>query len=60
MSDTKAILIIIPLLLLLIFLAMGLGKSLQWEEFSNQAIERGYALHCPVTGDFAWKGECDD
>jgi len=25
----------------------------------SQAIERGYALHCPKTGDFAWKGECD-
>lgn len=26
----------------------------------RQAIERGYALYCPTTGDFAWKGECDD
>ena len=25
-----------------------------------EAIQRGYALHCPQTGDFAWKGECDD
>ena len=23
-----------------------------------QAIERGYALHCPVDGQWAWKGEC--
>lgn len=34
-----------------------------WDEVGNlqhQAIERGYALYCPTTGDFAWKGECDD
>jgi hypothetical protein len=28
-----------------------------WEE---QAIERDYGLYCPNTGDFAWKGECDE
>lgn len=32
----------------------------QVETLQNQAIERGYALHCPITGDYAWKGECDD
>ena len=26
----------------------------------QQAIERGYALHCPKNGEFAWKGECND
>jgi hypothetical protein len=26
----------------------------------EEAIQRGYALHCPQTGDFAWKGECND
>ena len=25
-----------------------------------EAIRRGYALHCPQTGEFAWKGECDE
>lgn len=29
------------------------------EYFERQAIDRGYALHCPDTGNFAWKGECD-
>lgn len=29
-------------------------------ELQIEAIQRGYALHCPQTGDFAWKGECDD
>lgn len=23
------------------------------------AIERGYALYCPTTGEWAWKGECE-
>jgi len=23
-----------------------------------EAIERGYAIYCPTTGNFSWKGEC--
>lgn len=23
-----------------------------------EAIDRGYALYCPSTGNFAWKGDC--
>lgn len=26
--------------------------------YQEKAIEIGYALHCPDTGDWAWKGEC--
>ena len=26
----------------------------------TEAIERGYALHCPKDGRFAWIGECDE
>lgn len=29
-------------------------------DWQREAIERGYALHCPATGEFAWKGECED
>jgi hypothetical protein len=29
-----------------------------FEPFKAQAIERGYALHCPTDGEWAWKGEC--
>jgi hypothetical protein len=29
-------------------------------EVQTEAIERGYALHCPKDGRFAWKGECDE
>lgn len=31
----------------------GMGKM------ETQAISRGYALHCPDDGEFAWVGECD-
>ena len=30
------------------------------ELYLNEAIDRGYALHCPKDGTFAWKGECND
>ena len=26
----------------------------------TQAIERGYAIYCPVDGEFAWLGECKE
>jgi hypothetical protein len=29
-------------------------------EIQTEAIERGYALHCPKDGRFAWIGECDE
>ncbi|MEM8794074.1 MAG: hypothetical protein AAGE61_00800 [Pseudomonadota bacterium] len=32
-------------------------ESTDWHQ---EAIKRGYALHCPTTGEFAWKGECED
>lgn len=25
----------------------------------DEAIERGYAQHCPLNGEWAWKGECE-
>ena len=28
-------------------------------ETKQEAIEKGYALHCPKDGEFAWKGECE-
>lgn len=27
--------------------------------YQSDAIKRGYALYCPTTGEWAWKGECD-
>ena len=50
---------------LVIAFAAGLSSSLittevtqdKWQE---QAIERGYAQFCPLDGEFAWNGECED
>ena len=41
-------------------LVVGLSIGGAFDYMETQAIERGYALHCPVSGDFAWKGECDE
>ena len=40
--------------------AFALFDGEQADILSAQAIERGYALHCPQDGRFAWIGECDD
>lgn len=32
-------------------------QEINWQQ---DAITRGYAIHCPNDGNFAWKGECDD
>lgn len=41
-------------------LTFSLTASLVTYGFEHQAIERGYALYCPDTGNFAWKGECGE
>lgn len=59
MSDTKVWEILWCAVLAIAFalwLAFNLGVTLH----EIEAIERGYALHCHDTGDFAWKGECDE
>ena len=37
---------------------MSIGVSGGAGMIQEQAIERGYALHCPETGEFAWADEC--
>ena len=44
-------------IVLLVLFASGFADELR--RIKAEAIQRGYALHCPQTGDFAWKGECD-
>ena len=29
-------------------------------DLHRQAIERGYGLYCPMDGEFAWVGECEE
>ena len=45
-------------LIFLIFVITAWKPSAR--QIEAEAIRRGYALHCPHTGDFAWKGECDE
>lgn len=40
------------------FIASLITMDVTTNFYKNQAIERGYALHCPTNGKFAWKGEC--
>lgn len=29
-------------------------------DLRREAIDRGYALYCPMTGEWSWRGECAD
>jgi hypothetical protein len=44
------------------FFGMFLGITMETEvtqKLKFEAIERGYALHCPKDGSFAWEGGCE-
>lgn len=50
----------VGLVIMIIGILMGfVGQALTVSNLKSQAIERGYALHCPQEGEFAWKGECE-
>lgn len=54
-----AMLIVSAIIVLLVqWISGGLTTS-EIDILKEQAIERGYALYCPVNGEFAWKGECE-
>jgi hypothetical protein len=36
-----------------------IGATFEGWEYQAQANERNYALFCPISGEWAWKGECD-
>lgn len=38
----------------------GLGIEATIGQYRGQAVERGYASYCPVDGEWAWKGECEE
>jgi hypothetical protein len=58
MSDLYLALVLALGLCIVFLLGVATGSSNL--KFQAQAIERGYALHCPSDGRFAWIGECDD
>ncbi|MDX5370345.1 MAG: hypothetical protein LPL29_13315 [Alphaproteobacteria bacterium] len=44
--------------LILILIALSGFAANRESDMKKQAIERGYALHCPKDGVWAWTGEC--
>lgn len=52
--------VIITLILIFVTSAFAFifGHVLGESNIRQQAIEKEYALYCPKTGEFAWKGEC--
>jgi hypothetical protein len=53
--DEALVGIILGIILCSLLFLPNVTADSTWEEY---AITRGYALYCPDTGDFAWKGEC--
>lgn len=37
-----------------------LSVGIVTHHWKDEAIERGYGLHCPDDGKFAWVGECEE
>jgi len=48
---------------LMLAIAFGFGMFgyvLGEQERERQAIERGFAIHCPLDGKFGWIDECEE
>jgi hypothetical protein len=41
---------------LVVYLVWSWATAPDWQ---REAIQRGFATYCPDSGEFAWKGECD-
>ena len=59
-KKTEAIWVTAILICAALLIVCRVGYDVGAKDVRKAAIERGYAQHCPVTGDFAWRGECDD
>lgn len=62
MSDLELTLVDVIVWFSLVFvigLSFIIGLS-QGYIMKSQAIERGYAIYCPLDGEFAWVDECDE
>lgn len=42
------------------FMGSAIGGHTVTDRIWNEAIQRGYANYCPLNGDRAWIGECDE
>jgi hypothetical protein len=41
-----------------LFMGLVIAGTLVRAEWRRDTVERGLALYCPSTGDWAWIGEC--
>jgi len=55
MTDTSTFVVQAITSIMLIVYVIFSTPDYRWQA---HAIKRGYAIYCPVSGDFAWKGEC--
>ena len=51
--------VIFAMSLIVIMLITLNNRDAVIETIQNQAIERGYALHCPSDGKWNWEGDCE-
>jgi hypothetical protein len=40
------------------FVGICIGLSVATNQMQRMATENGAGIFCPVTGDFAWNGQC--
>jgi len=57
MNNEETAIIVLCVALFCSVLITGL-TVIKLAEIKNEGISRGYALHCPTTGAWKWKGEC--
>lgn len=36
------------------------GGAIAGTYYERAAVQRGFAMHCPDDGEWAWKGECGE
>ena len=48
------------LLLIIAFIFSIVGYFVGIDEIKKEAIQRGFGIHCPINGKFAWIDECDE
>lgn len=63
MSTEESMVLFVAGVILGIFISGALFNLYGYNEadkVQQQAVERGYAIHCPKDGKFAWRGECNE
>jgi Mg2+/Co2+ transporter CorB len=59
-KDNDFMIACILILLMSAFFGASIAFLLTENQYRYEAIERDYAEYCSKTGEWAWKGECDE